>query len=127
MVVESGSEVASELWSTEVPAATSVLAYPEARAALAAALRAGRLTEAGYSGAVADFEALHEQLHLVSIDRGLSQRAGADAERYGLRGYDAVHLASAKALGPDAALVTWDRRLADAAVESGYTVAPPRG
>lgn len=126
MVVESGSEVASELWSTEVAAAASVLAYPEARAALAAALRAGRLTDAGHAAAVADFETLHEQLHLVGIDRGLSRRAGADAARHGLRGYDAVHLASAKALSPDAVVVTWDRRLADAAAESGYAVAPSR-
>ena len=42
-----------------------------------------------------------------------------------LRGYDAVHLASALALGPgDTILATWDRDLCNAAVDAGLAVAP---
>jgi predicted nucleic acid-binding protein len=42
-----------------------------------------------------------------------------------LRGYDAVHLASALAIdSPDVVLATWDRALAAAAVEEGLAVVP---
>ena len=44
-----------------------------------------------------------------------------------LRSLDAIHLASAKALGPAVKqIVTYDERLAAAATASGWTVASPR-
>jgi hypothetical protein len=51
--------------------------------------------------------------------------AGELAERHGLRGYDAVHLASAISI-EDADLVTatWDEALAAAVTASGYAVVP---
>ena len=51
--------------------------------------------------------------------------AGELADERALRGYDAVHLASALALGPgETVLVTWDRDLGNAAVGAGLAVAP---
>lgn len=45
-----------------------------------------------------------------------------------LRSLDAIHLASARVLGPDlTGLVTYDDRLADVADEAGVTVLSPRG
>jgi predicted nucleic acid-binding protein len=41
-----------------------------------------------------------------------------------LRGYDAVHLASALALGADTTVVTWDKDLGRAALRSGCGLAP---
>jgi len=41
-----------------------------------------------------------------------------------MRGYDAVHLATALALGDDTLLVTWDADLGRAALGSGCAVAP---
>jgi predicted nucleic acid-binding protein len=53
-------------------------------------------------------------------------RAGEIAEQQALRGYDAVHLATALSIeDPDIALVTWDRDLAQAALRAGRSVAPP--
>jgi len=44
-----------------------------------------------------------------------------------LRSLDAIHLASAKALGPAVKqIVTYDERMAAAATASGWTVASPR-
>jgi len=40
--------------------------------------------------------------------------------------YDAVHLASALALGADTTLVTWDRELRRATTQSGCAIAPAR-
>jgi predicted nucleic acid-binding protein len=124
-VVEEGSDLAAELWGLEHPAASSVLAYPEGRAALAAARRAGRLSAAAHGDALQDFETTQRELFVLGVDELLARRAGELAEKLGLRGYDAVHLASALALGAEATLVSWDADLARAASRVGCVVAPP--
>ncbi len=74
--------------------------------------------------AVADFELLHASALIVGIDASLSRLAGDLAAEHLLRGYDAVHLASALRLGDRTTLITWDRRLREAAVAAGLAVAP---
>jgi predicted nucleic acid-binding protein len=124
IVVEDGSDVAAELWDS-YPAACGVLAYPEARAALAAARRARRLTARAHDRAVAELDALNAELVIVGVDEALARRAGEIADERALRGYDAVHLASALALGRgETILVTWDRDLSNAAVDTGLAIAP---
>ena len=124
MIVEEGSELVAELWGSRHRATSSILSYPEGRAALAAARRGGRLSASGHGRARAEFESLHSELLLVGVDAALARQAGQLAEELELRGYDAVHLASALALGSDAALVSWDEDLRRAATESGCAVAP---
>lgn len=126
MVAEDGSELAARLWDTPHRVAASILAYPEGRAALAAARRAGRLTRAAHRDAVEDFDATYAQLTLVGVDESLARRAGEVADDVGLRGYDALHLASAVLLGATTTLVTWDVELHSAARRSGLPVAPAR-
>jgi uncharacterized protein len=124
IIVEDGSDVAAELWDS-YPAASSVLAYPQARAALAAARRARRLTARAHDRAVSELDALNAELVIIGVDEALAQRAGELADERALRGYDAVHLASAFALGPgETIVVTWDRDLNDAALGAGLAVAP---
>jgi uncharacterized protein len=124
IVVEDGSDVAGELWAS-YEAASSVLAYPEARAALAAARRAMRLSARAHDRAVAELDSLDAELVIVGVDEALARRAGELADERALRGYDAVHLASALALGPgDTILATWDRDLSNAAIGAGLAVAP---
>lgn len=115
--------MAAALWSDTQPVATSILAYPEGRAALAAAHRAGRLTEAQHSRALAEFEDLRRDLISIGLDEELAGRAGGLAEEFELRGYDAVHLASALELGEDTVLITWDADLRRAAGRAGLAVA----
>jgi predicted nucleic acid-binding protein len=124
VIVEHDSELAAELWGTRQRVASSILAYPECRAALAAAHRGGRLSAGGHNRAREEFEALQDEMLLIGIDRALAQHAGQLVEDYSLRGYDAVHLASALALGEQTTLVTWDRDLRDAAARSAIGVAP---
>ncbi len=124
VVTEQGSELAAELWETRPPAASSVLSYPEGRAALAAARRAGRLTAGAHSTSLEHFEAMHGELWVVGVDTALARYAGELAEELGLRGYDAVHLASALALGADTTLITWDADLARAGARLGCGIAP---
>lgn len=62
---------------------------------------------------------------IVGVDETLARRAGGLAVEHALRGYDAVHLASALALGAaETILVTWDHDLSNAAAAAGLAVAP---
>jgi predicted nucleic acid-binding protein len=83
------------------------------------------LTARAHERAVGELNALNAEIVIVGVDEALAQRAGELADERALRGYDAVHLASALALGPgDTILVTWDRDLSNAAVDTGLAVAP---
>jgi uncharacterized protein len=125
VIAEEGSEVADELWATSHPAISSILNYPEGRAALAAARRGARLTLATHRRALDGFESLQGELSLIGIDAQLAREAGQLAEKFALRGYDAVHLASALAAGEAITLVSWDEDLRCAARHNGCAIAPP--
>jgi predicted nucleic acid-binding protein len=125
VIAEDGSGLASELWATQHPGISSILAYPEGRAALAAARRGARLAAAAHTRAVEDFESLHGELSLIGIDVQLAREAGELAEKFALRGYDAVHLASALSAGEAITLVSWDDDLRCAATRNGCALAPP--
>lgn len=114
-----------ELWETGLAAASSILSYPEGRAALAAARRIGRLSAATHRTALHDFEDLHHELALLGVDLILARYAGKLADELELRGYEAVHLASALSLGASTTVVTWDGDLARAASVLGCAIAPP--
>jgi predicted nucleic acid-binding protein len=62
---------------------------------------------------------------LIGVDEALAHEAGKLADNHALRGYDAVHLASALSVEDDElVVVTWDRDLAAAALRCGRPVAP---
>lgn len=125
MFDEPGSDVAAALWDRATTVASSQLIYPEARAAAAAAHRAGRIDARTLRAAVRTIDQLCEQLETIGLDDALARAAGELAERCGLRGYDAVHLASAGAIDDaDLVVATWDRDLAEAAVSRSHTVVP---
>jgi predicted nucleic acid-binding protein len=126
VVEEEGSETAASLWDRADAVVTSRLAYAEGRAALAAARRKGRLTTRAHGTAKRAFEALWRQLWLLELREDIVRAAGDLAEQLALKGYDAVHLASAvSASGGDVVLATWDRDLGSAALALGLAVAPP--
>jgi predicted nucleic acid-binding protein len=63
---------------------------------------------------------VQRELVQVGVDDALAHDAGELAEALALRGYDAVHLASALALGDEeVALITWDGDLSSAAERMG--------
>lgn len=124
MIEEDGSHVAAKLWDGPLDVASSILCYPEARAALAAAARARRLSATSYRDACNKLESVFHDLTLVGVDGDLAGHAGELADELALRGYDAVHLASALAFGPEITLVSWDRYLRRAAAQSGCAIAP---
>jgi predicted nucleic acid-binding protein len=89
------------------------------------AQRVGRINVKTLRDAVRAIEELYAELRIIGIDDALARSAGELAEDHGLRGYDAVHLASAISI-EDARLVTvtWDGDLATAALACGSAVAP---
>lgn len=116
VVEEDGSDVAGAMWDAADALVTSRLSYPEARAALAAAGRAGRLSAERHTQAKRALDERLDQVEVIEVTDEIARLAGDFAEAHALRAYDALHLASAFALsGPEFVIATWDRPLARAA------------
>jgi uncharacterized protein len=124
LIDEDGSEQTGRLWDTADALASVVLVAVEARAALAAAERGTRLTAAEHREAKAALHVLIDELSIVAITDDLIAQAAELAEREALRGYDAVHLAAAVAIGADV-LTSADTALCAAAERRGLHVANP--
>jgi predicted nucleic acid-binding protein len=113
------------LWDRAEAVASSQLIYPEARAAAAAAQRGGRMDTRTLRAAVRTLDELCRGLDVIGLDDVLVRTAGELVERHALRGYDAVHLASASAIDdPDLVIATSDRDLAAAAFTKNHTIVP---
>lgn len=98
--------------------------FAASRLMAAEAARAIRRT--GNGAAMERLPAVLRGVALVEVDAELL-RAAAVLDPPELRTLDAIHLATALALGGDlAALYTYDDRLADAALAIGLPVASPR-
>jgi predicted nucleic acid-binding protein len=124
IIEEPASSAASRLWHEADRVVSSRLLYAEGRAALAMAHRMNRIDAQGLRAAVEELEALHEQLDLVEVTASLVREAGALAEKFALRGYDAVHVASAQLVNdPETVFAAGDRDLLAAARAAGISTA----
>ncbi|WP_104084425.1 type II toxin-antitoxin system VapC family toxin [Cryobacterium sp. Y11] len=99
IVEEEGSDFAADLWDGCDAAVSSKLAYPEVRAALAAAGRAHRLTPDQQARAETGWEHVWMTVRAIELTDTVTARVGQLASSYALRGADAVHLASFRAIG----------------------------
>lgn len=77
---------------------THLIAYAELRAALAKAERMRRLDAAQKAKILPLIERDWQTLNIVLTTETLVKRAGFLADRFGLRGYDSIHLAAAEAI-----------------------------
>lgn len=127
VVEEDGSDLVAALWDGCDAAVSSRLAYPEVRAALAAATRAQRLDPADLATAEQWWEQLWAGLRVVEVTEAVATHAGDLARRHALGGADAVHLASVLVLGTTQTLfAVWDTRLREGAEAAGVPLAPLR-
>lgn len=124
VIDEDGSDRAGMIWTSAETVASIVLITVEARAALAAARRGGRLTARQHGEARGELGALIADLHIVEPTEQLIAAAADLAEAEGLRGYDAVHLAAALLLDATV-LSSADTDLCAAAQRQGLHVANP--
>ncbi len=125
LVAEDDSELAATLWDGCDAAVSSRLAYPEVRAALAAARRADRLRRVDLIRAENTWEDFWASIRAVELTERVTAHAGLLAGKHSLRGADAVHLASLVAVGLGHTLfAAWDQRLRAAAHAVGARLAP---
>lgn len=124
VIEERGSSEAVRIWDGSTHVTSSIVMYPEARAALKRAHRERRLTAAEMKTAIDGIGLVWERLERVGLSTVLAVRAGKLADAHDLRGYDAVHLAAAEAVASaDMVFVAADRELCAAAARLGLAVA----
>lgn len=125
VVDEEGSELAATLWDGCDAAMSSRLAYPEVRAALAAAARDHRIDTRSFHIAQEDWETFWSAMWPVELTVAVERQAGRLTDAYALGGADALHLASALEIGTsDLVVAVWDRRLRDGVISAGLRIAP---
>ena len=117
---EAESDAVAAWLSAATTRYTVLIAWAEMRSALARAERSGRFAAAFKKTALASAERDWADFIVVQPTEVMVRRAGDLADRFGLRGYDSVHLAAAEAISlllmPDPlAFVCFDERLCDAA------------
>jgi predicted nucleic acid-binding protein len=109
---------------------TSPITRVEVASGMARAVRVGSLVARGAHAAYADFAGEVEAIIQVPLTDAIVARAQALVWEHGLRGYDAIQLASALAwqrrIGARVMMATFDARLAQAAGESGLQLWPAR-
>ncbi len=128
IVPEQGSAEVAAAWLGADRRISSLVLYPEARAAIARARRMGRLRQREHARARRRMEALWGALDRLDLTEPLAREAGELADSHGLRAYDAVHLASAASVADaDTVLITADGELLTAARALGLTTIRPVG
>lgn len=116
-------------WSVEAEIlATCRIAYPEMISALTRRYRGGDLSRQDYDMLVKTFSSEWPHFAVVDFDE---IDAGRLAKKHGLRGFDAVHLATARQLmssqvGVSVAFSSFDSDLNKAAAEEKLAVLEPR-
>lgn len=125
LVEEAGSDLAAEIWDGCDAAISSRLAYPEVCAALAASGRNHDLDKDGLAAAGQVWEEYWAATRPVELTAAVERHAGQLTRLHSLRGADAVHLASALAVGDSELVVAvWDQRLHAGARAAHLRVAP---
>lgn len=105
--------------------ATSTVAYAEACSGLARRLREGDFTDEEHTRAVERLAQEWRTYERLAVSNFVAYRAGELALRHALRGFDAVHLASAIRFAErfeDLRFLAFDGRLTGAAREASVTV-----
>jgi predicted nucleic acid-binding protein len=97
-VEEKDSQKVAELVVSSKIIATSLIAYTEARAAFARRYREKAFTSKEYKRLKLHFEKDWESYLAVKVTKELVRLAGDMTEKHKLRGFDAIHLASALTL-----------------------------
>ncbi len=129
-VTEPGSKEVIARTAEAAAVATSLVSRAEVAAAFARAVRLGILDDRGGRRAQRRFAGEWPDFIRIPVTEALVSRAEALAWDQGLRGYDAIQLASALAwqdsIGQDVILATFDRQLWQTAPGAGLRVWPEK-
>ena len=116
VLAEHGWEALSAYLADHTERAVSAIVVTEVRRAV---LRSG-----GSAARARRADDVLARVDLVAVTPDVLRRAG-DLMPTTLRTLDAIHIATALEIGPIAALVTYDHRLAEAAGANGLEIASP--
>ena len=97
-VEENGSSKVDGLVKSSEVAATSIVAYAEARAAFSRRCREKAFTKAEHNRIKTFFDKDWSHYLVLGISSEMIRLAGDLAEKHALRGFDAIHLATALTL-----------------------------
>jgi predicted nucleic acid-binding protein len=124
LIRESGSATAERAWEAALWWHAGRAAHVETCAALAAARRQRRISAAEHVAAKDALAFVWPKVRVVELSAAVMNLASDLAEREGLRGYDAIHLASALRVAD--VIVSADVELLAAAQRSGLQVIDAR-
>lgn len=120
LIAEPTSESCRRFWNDADVVVSSRLLYVETAAALAQAQRMGRLTDHEHHATLQLLDRLWSEVDVAEVNDPVVARAAVLADQLALRGYDAVHCASAEQLDDeDAVAACGDQQLLSAWTELG--------
>lgn len=122
---EEKREIVFEAVDSSEMVATSTVAYAEARAALARRLREGEMNEEEHQQAAERLDREWRGYERLAVSNLVAYRAGELAEKHALRGFDAVHLASALRFAEQfeaMSFLAFDDRLVTAAKDASIQI-----
>ena len=123
---ERGSSAVAAAWLRATRRVSSLVLYPEARAALARAERMRRIPSQELARVKRRVDEFWEAIDRIQLTAALAGRAGDLAEQNALRAYDAVHLASVASIADrETVLVAADAELIRAARAFGIATVLP--
>lgn len=120
LIAEPSSESCRRFWDDADVIVSCRLLYVETTAALAQARRLGRLITDEHRDSLQLLDRMWAEVDVTEVDEPLVSRAATLADQLALRGYDAVHCASAEQLDDeDLVVASGDQRLLAAWTELG--------
>jgi len=123
--IEAGSQQVRSAVSDAERLITSIVAYPETRSALARKRRRHEITAPMLEACRREFDDDWDRIRQLPVDDPTVRRAGDLAEEHGLKGFDALHLASAElmriSIASDVTFACFDLGLVRAARRHGFS------
>lgn len=123
---ESGSAAVIDAWKSAALIGTSAITYAETVASLYRKKREAPISDRIFSAAMKSFHTDWESFLRVEVARELNERILSLVKAHPLRGFDAIHLASALIVAeqvPDRVVFAcYDKQLSSAAREEGLEV-----
>ena len=104
---EPGSAETERLVAAATQVASSLIAYAETRAALARKYRMAQMKQKEFNARKDEFELHWAGFFKLPVDAQLVRLAGELAERFRLKAYDSIHLASADQLRRETRSTIW--------------------
>jgi predicted nucleic acid-binding protein len=125
---EKNSPEVIAVWKSALGICTSAVAYAELLAAVYRKASETRVDKPLFESVVSTFQTDWSSFIIVEVDNRLNETIHKVIANHGLRGFDAIHLASALAIGSVVAdhflFACYDERLAQAARAEGLETLP---